>query len=273
MLVRHSVSLVLLTAVVAGCQGCSGAADQEPEKGTASDDGGQKKEFVLGDLLEPFDPPTLEELDARAEWIDQPVLDSTELLRARQKGEKVLATVEQALSLRNTTKQTNEKIRSALGRLPQSDEEVNWDATIFRHTRADVKSTNPLMISSTVEFDVTGLTGFGLFGFDWKFMPFAAKDTVVSWQVSKDRTCDKVVMRDDLTWSDGKPITAHDVAFSFKVIMSEQVPVPAVRAGTDKIKWVEAYDERTLVFFHKEPLATNVWNVNFPVIPKHIYEK
>ena len=30
---------------------------------------------------------------------------------------------------------------------------------------------------------------------------------------------DKVVLRDDLVWSDGQPITAHDIAFTFKVIM------------------------------------------------------
>jgi peptide/nickel transport system substrate-binding protein len=28
-----------------------------------------------------------------------------------------------------------------------------------------------------------------------------------------------------------------------------------------------------VVFFHKEPLATNIWNVNFQLIPKHIYEE
>ena len=36
---------------------------------------------------------------------------------------------------------------------------------------------------------------------------------------------------------------------------------------------VVAYDDHTLVYFHKEPLASNVWNLNFPVIPKHIFEK
>jgi peptide/nickel transport system substrate-binding protein len=50
------------------------------------------------------------------------------------------------------------------------------------------------------------------------------------------------------------------------------VPVPAVRSGTDQLRWVHAYDDRTVVFFHKEPLATNVWNINFPVLPKHVYE-
>jgi peptide/nickel transport system substrate-binding protein len=84
---------------------------------------------------------------------------------------------------------------------------------------------------------------------------------------------DKVVLRDDLFWSDGRPITAHDVVFSFQTILDTRIPIPAVRSGTDQLKWVHAYDDKTLVYFHKEPLATNVWALNFPVIPKHVYEQ
>ncbi len=268
--------LVFVTVLAVSLAGCIGAATEEA--GSVSTDSTQaaadsKKPFALGDLIEPFDPPKLEDLDATAKWIDQPVLDSMELLRDRQKGEKVLATAKEALAVRNTSPEANAKILSALGRLPESEKQVDWDAVAVRHSLADVKSMNPLMISSTTEFDVTGLTSFGLFGFDWNFRPFASRDSVVSWQTSEDHTMDKVVIRDDLTWSDGKPITAHDVVFSFKAIMSDKVPVPAVRSGTDKLRWIEAYGDHTLVFFHKEPLATNVWNLNFPVIPKHVYEK
>ncbi len=261
--------LLLFAPLAVGCLG-EALEEASPVGSEAASESGEP--FVLGDLIEPFDPPTLAELNANNVWIDGPVLDSLELLRERQEGEKVLATVDEALALRNTSPEINEKILSAMGRLPKSDGEVNWQAPIVRHSLADVRSTNPLMVSSTVEFDVTGLISFGLFGFDWNFRPYAVKDTVVSWQTSKDRMIDKVVMRDDLTWSDGKPITAHDVVFSFKAIMSDRVPVPAVRSGTDKLRWLEAYDDHTLVYFHKEPLATNVWNLNFPVIPKHIYE-
>ena len=229
--------------------------------------------FKLGDMIEPFTPPTLAELEKSVEWVDMPVLDSMVLLRERQAGEKPLATVEEALKLKNDSPANNEKIKSAMGRLPANDAAVNWDATMTRHTFADVNSLNGLMISSTIEFDVQGLINFGLFGFDWTLRPFASKDSVALWQSSKDGMYDKVVMRNDLTWSDGQPITAHDVVYSYKVILTKAVPIPAVRQGTDKIKWIEAYDDHTLVFFHKEPLATNVWNVNFPVIPKHAYEK
>lgn len=284
MRMRDCDLLVLVTAVLVACGGCPPAGETPVDPaGTNStdsgDEGGEGAEgessgpFVLGDLIEPFDAPTLEELNAEVEWVDQPVLDSMVLLRERQKGEQALATVAEALSLKNTSAETNARICSAMGRLPVSDNDVDWEAPIFRHTRADVKSTNQLMASSTTEFEVNSLTSFGLFSFDWNFRPFASTDTVVSWQVSKDRLYDKIVMRDDLVWSDGKPITAHDLVFSFKAILSSQVPVPAVRPGTDKIKWIEAYDDYTLVFFHKEALATNLWNVNFPVIPKHIYEK
>ncbi|WP_339682311.1 peptide-binding protein [Gimesia maris] len=256
------LSLFLMFALT----GCPGPATEEAEDT-------EKESETKEVLLEPFDAPKLADLDAQVEWEEQPVLDSLELLRERQSQEKPLVSVDEALKLKNTNQEINEKILSALGRLPKNDEEVDWGATINRHVGADLKSTNPIMGSSAVEFEVSSLTGFGLFSFDWNFKPFAVSDTVVSWQSSKDKLYDKVVLRDDLTWSDGTPITAHDIVFTFKTIMNPEVPVPAVRSGTDQIRWIEAYDDQTLVFFHKESLPTNVWNLNFPIIPKHIYEK
>jgi peptide/nickel transport system substrate-binding protein len=285
-------TLLFAVSLLVGLSGCgSSTPEKKTEKGpteTVKSEGGEAntttppeapkeepaKAFVLGDMIKPFDPPTLEELNAKVQWVDRPVLDAAPLLRERQAKEKPLATVKEALALHNDTPQDNEKILSALGRLPSEEgKEVNWDANINRHSYGDVNSTNPILGSSTAEFDISGLTSFGLFSFDWNFTPFASKDTVVSWQSSKDGLYDKVVMRDDLTWSDGQPITAHDVEYSFKVILTEAVPVKAQRSGTDKLKWVKAYDDHTLVYFHLESLVTNEWNLNFSVIPKHVYEK
>lgn len=251
----------LFVIVAAGGCGCTSST-------TTSD-----VDFKLGDLIEPFTPPTLAELDAIAKWEDQPVVDAMAVARAEQKSTTAPVTVDEALALKNDSPEANEKILKTLGRLAESDDEANWDATLNRHVPGDVKSSNPLLASSTTEFEVNSLLGFGLFGFDASFKPFASSDAVVSWQTSADRMYDKVVMRKDLTWSDGKPITAHDIVFSFQLIMSEAVPVPAQRSGTDKIKWIEAYDDHTLVIFHKESLPTNVWNINFSVVPKHVYEK
>jgi peptide/nickel transport system substrate-binding protein len=200
------------------------------------------------------------------------VKDALVLLRDEQAKEPVLGTVAEALQARNDSPQANALILSALGRLPDEGQ-ADLDARIDRHVTGDLGSTNPILISSSAEFDILGLTGFGLFSFDRALEPFANAETVVSWRTSADGLLDKVVMRDDLVWSDGAPITARDVAFTYAVIMDQRVPVPAVRNGTDKLRGVHAYDDHTLVFFHEEPLATNVWNINFPVLPKHVYEK
>ncbi len=229
--------------------------------------------FVLGDLIDPFTPPALADLEKSVAWVDRPVIDSLEVLRKKLDAEKVTVTPAEALATKNTSVQNNAKILKGLGRLPKTDKEANFEATINRHSAGDVNSLNPVLSSSVVESDLSGLTGFGLFSFDGNFVPFASKDAVVTWQTSKDGLYDKVVMRKDLFWSDGKPITAHDIVFSYKLIMTKSVPVPAQRSGTDKIKWIEAYDDYTLIFFHKESLATNTWNLNFSIIPKHIYEQ
>jgi peptide/nickel transport system substrate-binding protein len=223
--------------------------------------------------VQPFAPPPLDALDRDVRWVDRPVRDALVALRDQQAKEEPLCTVAEALALRNESANpgANAKILSALGRLP-GPSQADLAARIDRHVAGDLGSTNPILISSSAEFDILGLTGFGLFSFDRALEPFASAETVTNWQTSADGLLDKVVIRDDLVWSDGTPITAHDVAFSYRVIMDPRVPVPAVRSGTDQLRGVHAYDDRTVVFFHKEPLATNVWNVNFPVLPKHIYE-
>jgi peptide/nickel transport system substrate-binding protein len=219
----------------------------------------------------PFVPPPLEALDRDTKWIDRPVRDALAALAAELAAEPPTATPAEALALENDSAAHNATILSALGRLPEPGQ-ADLTARVNRHLAADLSSTNPILASSSAEQDVLGLTGFGLFSFDRHLEPFAAADTVDTWQTSVDGTLDKVVLRGDLVWSDGTPITAHDVAFSYQVIMDERVPVPAVRSGTDQLRGVHAYDDRTVVFFHREPLATNVWNINFPVIPKHVYE-
>lgn len=234
----------------------------------------QAKDFKLGDLVEPFTPPKLEDLEKSVKWKDMPVLDGMELRREREKNTKPMVSVKEALALKNEDGVTNNpKILSSLGRLPGSEKDADFNAVMNRIVYGDVNSTNPVLASSIVEADVLGLIGFGLFSFDEKLKPFASKDSVVSWQASEDGLYDKVVMRKDMTWSDGKPITAHDIKFSFLAIMTEAVPVTAQRSGTDKLKWVEAYDDQTVVFFHKESTAVNIWNVNYSIIPKHIYER
>ena len=255
-------------------------SEQDTEEEAGDDIPDSDEPFELGNALEPFDPPSLEEIDKTADWQDRPVYDAEEALReelAEEGGPKV--SVAEALKLKNNfpeSSEANEKILSALGQLAPGDGSgVDYDQNFVRQVIGDIGTTNPLFVQTVSEFEYAGFTGLSFPGFNRRFEWYLPTSHFVSWQTSKDGMMDKIVMRDDLTWSDGKPLTAHDVAFSFKVIMSDhpELIIPAVRQGTEELKAVVAYDDQTLVYFHKESLATNTGNMNFPVLPKHVYEK
>jgi len=253
--------------VIGGCS--SKSSTPAADKPTAK--------FVLGNALKGFEPPPLTELD-QLTWTDSPIFDSLEVLRASQEklGPPEL-TADEALKLRNDSAENNRKILDALGRLAPADGDgVDFEATMVRHAGGDLTSTNPLFSSSVTDSEYSDLTSLYLINFDRDLKYFAPSELVVSWQTSADFLVDRFVLRDDLTWSDGKPFTAHDIEFTFKLIMSDhdELVIPAIRgSGTEQIKYIKAYDNRTLVVFHPDALATNWGNMNFPIMPKHIYEK
>ncbi|MFM9058456.1 MAG: ABC transporter substrate-binding protein [Planctomycetaceae bacterium] len=213
-------------------------------------------------------PESLAALERQVTWVDRPVRDPREPRSPDEASEPTA--VAEALAIPNDSPQDNARLLAALFHPPEPGARANVDR-VRRHLAAEVASLNPVLAETTGEFDVAELTGVGLFGFDRELSPFANADTVRSWQSSADGLIDKVVLRDDLTWSDGIPITAHDVAFTWQVIIDRRVPARAFRDGAARIRGVHAYDDRTVVFFRAEPLATNAGDIDFPVLPRHRY--
>ena len=216
----------------------------------------------------PFTPPSLEDL-AKVQWLPQRVADSLKLLEDEQRS---LAATDADLDAPNTSDAANAKIADALSRFPASPDEADWEAELIRHLGAEPKSLNVAFNSTRYETVINSILYAGPMGYDRHLQPLADAEVVTAWERSADGLMDRVVLRDDITWTDGKPFTAHDVEFSFNAIRSPKVMTPAVRTSLEPIKAVKAYDNRAVVYFHREPLATNIWSVNFPVLPKHIFQ-
>ena len=76
------------------------------------------KPFKLGDLIEPFTPPPIAELDKTVEWINNPVQSGMEIMRKKQEAlGPPPVSVEEALKLRNDSPENNAKILGTLSRL------------------------------------------------------------------------------------------------------------------------------------------------------------
>ncbi|MGC5330276.1 ABC transporter substrate-binding protein [Micromonospora sp. DT62] len=79
-------------------------------------------------------------------------------------------------------------------------------------------------------------------------------------------------LRDDFTWTDGKPVVAEDVKFSAEMIMKYKLGNVAA-----KLTWVEsieAPDATTVKFKLSQPYAPFAEGIGFwmSIVPKHIFE-
>lgn len=96
-----------------------------------------------------------------------------------------------------------------------------------------------------------------------------------SWDVSDDNLQITFTLKDDLQWSDGEPLTAEDVVFSFnEVYLNPEIPVPirdAFRIGqAGTFPQVEQVGDRQIQFTITEPFAPFLEYVGgTPILPAH----
>lgn len=89
--------------------------------------------------------------------------------------------------------------------------------------------------------------------------------------ISEDGTVITMTLRDDITWSDGTPITSADVLFTHEMIMAPSNTV-ASTFPNDQLASIEAPDDQTVVMTFEEPFVA--WESTFwhGLLPKHVLE-
>lgn len=143
---------------------------------------------------------------------------------------------------------------------------------------------NPLYYSSAYDGNVVNLVFDSLVNrnFEGEFEPNVAE----SWEFTNENKSIVFKLKNDITFSDGTPLTAHDVVFTYQVIAD---PSYAGRYGslvkdmvgydeyyakeTDKFEGVVALDDYTVQFNFKEALRSNFENCTSAILPKHYYGK
>jgi peptide/nickel transport system substrate-binding protein len=92
------------------------------------------------------------------------------------------------------------------------------------------------------------------------------------WEVSEDGLTFRFRLRPGLAFSDGEPLTAEDVAFTFRFIMDERIAAPRERAYYEKLESVEALGLQEVEFRFKEPYFNSLSLAGgMAVLPEHFY--
>ena len=96
-----------------------------------------------------------------------------------------------------------------------------------------------------------------------------------SWQISDDKLKIIFTLRKDLKWSDGKPLTADDVIFSYnQLYLNEEIPSNArdgLRIGQSRaFPTVKKINNLQVEFTIPEPFAPFLGSTGLSILPAHI---
>ncbi|MFF0450950.1 ABC transporter substrate-binding protein [Streptomyces sp. NPDC004609] len=134
-----------------------------------------------------------------------------------------------------------------------------------------VDSLSPFLAQRLVSTTVHRLAYENLTNYDVKDGR-AIPGLATAWTSSPDKLTWTYTIRENSTWSDGRPVTAADAAWTFNKMMTDEKAATANGSFTANFRKVTAPDPRTLVIDLKKPQAT-MTALDVPIVPRHLWEK
>lgn len=100
-----------------------------------------------------------------------------------------------------------------------------------------------------------------------------SKDLLDSYEVSQDGKTYTFHIKPDVKFSDGTPLTAKDVAFSFN-LYKDHTEFPYMNAYTKNFNTIEAKDDTTVTLTLTEPVSSIEYLTTFLyILPEHIWSQ
>ncbi|MDO8505398.1 MAG: peptide ABC transporter substrate-binding protein [bacterium] len=127
---------------------------------------------------------------------------------------------------------------------------------------------NPVLAITDADRDLTRLIYSGLLRYNEKGL--LVGDLASEFKVEKDGTKITFVLRDNLTWHDGEPLSAQDVKFTIDAILNTTWRSPLWRSLQNVT--VETSEPNSVTVTAKTITADFPHFFTFGILPKHIWE-
>ncbi|MFL5383981.1 MAG: ABC transporter substrate-binding protein [Longimicrobiaceae bacterium] len=143
----------------------------------------------------------------------------------------------------------------------------------------DMASPSPLTAAATLDGDLYDVMNLGLTRGAWRdgrLVSLTSTDSPMAlayhWEyVGADSSALRYRMRRGLRWSDGQPIDARDVVFTYAMLADTQLASPR-QADVAQIDSVRAENDSTVVFYFRRRYAEMLQASGIPIVPRHVYE-
>jgi peptide/nickel transport system substrate-binding protein len=156
---------------------------------------------------------------------------------------------------------------------PESDGPPVRGDWVVVHTIADPENLNPLTSNDFGASQVLAWIFPPLIRVDPTTLELAPMLAKALPEVSEDKLTYTYHLRDDVTFSDGKPLTAEDVVFTLKATRNPKVNAPSQRNYYNSVKDAVALDPYTVRITLSQVYFLNDWVLGgTSPIPRHYYD-
>jgi peptide/nickel transport system substrate-binding protein len=158
----------------------------------------------------------------------------------------------------------------AAGPSPASADNNGKKVTFTEGITTDIDSLNPFLGTLAASYEAWALQYSYLVNYkmtDMSPTPGLAK----SWDTSSDGLTWTFHMRQGVKWSDGKPLTAADVAYTYNRVLHGTIEKSNWISYLNNVKTVTAPNADTVVLTLKKPNAV-LPLLPIPIIPEHIWK-
>ncbi|HME45148.1 MAG TPA: peptide-binding protein [Syntrophorhabdales bacterium] len=141
--------------------------------------------------------------------------------------------------------------------------------TLVTSSIGEASNLIPLLATDGASHDIAGYVYNGLVKYD-KDLKIVG-DLAGSWDFSPDKLTITFHLRKNVRWQDGRPFTAHDVLYTYKVTIDPRTPT-AYSSDFLMVKKAEALDDYTFRVTYDKPFAPALISWGASILPSHLLE-
>ncbi|HQP30329.1 MAG TPA: peptide-binding protein [Deltaproteobacteria bacterium] len=131
----------------------------------------------------------------------------------------------------------------------------------------DASNLIPILASDSFSHGVAGLIYNGLVKYDKDFT--VVPDLAESWDIEQDGKLIRFHLRRGVRWHDGRPFTARDVLFTYRLVIDPKTPT-AYAGDFKQVKSVKMLDDYTVEVTYDTPFAPALISWGMSVLPEHL---
>ncbi|MBB4639355.1 ABC transporter substrate-binding protein [Longimicrobium terrae] len=156
--------------------------------------------------------------------------------------------------------------------------EPKLGGTVVVAEAGDVQQPLPLLFTGAPDGDLMDMMYMGLTAQAWEngrlvYQTSDDSPMAIAWlheYTGPDSTAIRFRMRSALRWSDGKPITARDVVWTYRTLADPRAASPHSDV-TKQLDSVRAENDSTVVFHFKRHYPEMLFDAGTGIMPEHVY--